>query len=566
MNEKPASTKISLWVKSEPFAFGILPVTPIHKLAPKFLRRIIPYAKTKKEYGFPKLNYSVWRHIACVKLQISEELAWLYFSTYHALTKVRPEDRIQWDMEFGKCPDEEREQLKNLATVDTMKFVLLLFIQSMNKNVRTSSFSSLSTEEWPLDQTRQGPSENGRTTLKENKIPDEHRYFQFIASHLEDILELLALGGDIGSKGEVSSISVDSLRALNFILEGSVDNHTNVSTLQDLVLLHGPQCGFSATERAFQLPPLAAWLKGALGPNPFGISSCLASGRRLSWPNINKEKEDKCGSSRRARMTTNALYAPKGKKVVVMTQIHSQTVARSSRTLRGAHVQIYRCCHSFIYLLSSLRCVSIHNCHDTTIVLGPVSSCIYVSNCKDVTVRVIARRLWISDTANSSFYLLVPTRPLIVGNKNDSITFAPYNSTYPRLDEQMAEAGLAFVPNFWNIPLCLSSDCRVEDSKCWQTLPPEEFFKFCIPFEIEGPHKDIPGELSSTYREALTNCERKMELWHQKVKGSHLTPEQQSQLQDLVQARFQSWLQSSGHQKELDGLVMLLHSSNRCMQ
>ena len=36
--------------------------------------------------------------------------------------------------------------------------------------------------------------------------------------------------------------------------------------------------------KSFSLRLLQSWVKDSLVQNPFGISACIASGRRLSWP------------------------------------------------------------------------------------------------------------------------------------------------------------------------------------------------------------------------------------------------------------------------------------------
>lgn len=546
-----------VWVKSEPFRFGILPVNPHHKLTPKALRRIIPYAKTKKELGYPKLRYSIWRHIACTKLQLPEEMAWMFYCIYHSLTKMRPEDRIQWDTEFAKHTWTYRDQLKGLAVVDTMKFVILLYIQLINRtNVRSSSVSSLSTEEWPT-QPRNAEWAEGRNLHRDRKLVDEQRFLQFIAAHLEEILEILSMGTEQHVAGCIM-VPAEAVAALGFVIEGSLDDGKGLSPLLEVVNLHGSPCGFSTAHRAFQLKPLASWLRTKLGTNPFGISSCLVSGRRLSWPTMRKDKQAK-HNLRSGRIATNDHYAPKGKKVIIMSHISSQVICRSHRSLRGFQVQLYRCQDSFVYLLAPLKFVTVYKCNNCTFVLGTVASCIYVSFCQNVTVVSATRRIWINNTTGSKFYLLTPTQPVLAGNKNDSLTLAPFSTSYPLLEDQMTEVGLCSVPNFWNSPICISSLGSVEDQHCWQTMPPEDFFMLNIPFDMEKPvTTDIPLGLPPAYKEVFHKREQLMENWHRAVNEANLNSEQQTQLQELVQARFQSWLIRTGLQHELDLLANLM--------
>lgn len=61
------------------------------------------------------------------------------------------------------------------------------------------------------------------------------------------------------------------------------------------------------------------------------------------------------GATKRAKIACNAHMAPRSHRIVVMSQVCNQTLAKSSETLVGAHVRAHRCNESFIYLLSPLR-------------------------------------------------------------------------------------------------------------------------------------------------------------------------------------------------------------------
>lgn len=92
--------------------------------------------------------------------------------------------------------------------------------------------------------------------------------------------------------------------------------------------------------RSFSYRSLHSWLRSCIGQNPFGVSSCIAQGRRLSWPlsgrstlhmydplswivlhnywvndwlnvNVSGEERDSRLDSKRGRINTNALMVPK---------------------------------------------------------------------------------------------------------------------------------------------------------------------------------------------------------------------------------------------------------------
>ena len=42
------------------------------------MRKTVNYAKNKGTAGYPKIEYSIWRYIACNKINIPEHVAWMY--------------------------------------------------------------------------------------------------------------------------------------------------------------------------------------------------------------------------------------------------------------------------------------------------------------------------------------------------------------------------------------------------------------------------------------------------------------------------------------------------------
>lgn len=63
-------------------------------------------------------------------------------------------------------------------------------------------------------------------------------------------------------------------------------------------------------------------------------------------------------------------------------------------------------------------------------------------------------RLCFSGSTSCTFHVLTPNRPLVLSG-NERLTFAPYHTHYPRLEEHMAAAGLQAKPNLWDNPLCM---------------------------------------------------------------------------------------------------------------
>lgn len=99
---------VLLWVKAEPFIVGALQVPPPSKFSLHYLRKIATYVRTRATEGtYPRLSWSSWRHIACGKLQLAKELAWLYFEIFDNLSVRTPEERLEWSEILSSCTTEE---------------------------------------------------------------------------------------------------------------------------------------------------------------------------------------------------------------------------------------------------------------------------------------------------------------------------------------------------------------------------------------------------------------------------------------------------------------------------
>ncbi|XP_064612492.1 TBCC domain-containing protein 1-like isoform X2 [Liolophura sinensis] len=513
---------VSLWVKAEPFSYGALPVPPHPRLSTNNLKKIVPYCKTKGKNGFPRMNYSVWKHIACNKLQLTEDLAWMYFTVCHLLSEATSaRDRADFDLRLARCTVQvERDALKNSLSVSTFVFVLYLYIQQLHKVSLKASL--LAGDEWPL--RARSPDLENRTGSSSSKTLDEHCHLQFVQTHIQEILELLvepdvynsAILGDFG-------ITVEAVEALDFLIGASTDRGGSLQALHQVAMIPPLQSkfGYSKLTRLFSIRTLQSWIRGTVSQNPFGISACITSGKRLSWPvsaeesrPADKESGD-AHRSKRGRIATNSPTVPDdhvlGNKIIIMSQVSKQTIGRSSRTLENSSVKIHRCHYSYLYLLSPLRSVTIEKCRHSVIVLGPVETTIHISHCEQVTVISPCRNIMISGSTLCVLYLLTPQRPLILGG-NDTILLAPYHTFYPQLESHMAQAGLGEARNLWDQPLCIGPDHK-DEVPVWELLPVAEFFTFNIPFEMEGTT--------------------------------------------------QAWLADTGHKRELDSLVVPLQSQSK---
>ncbi|XP_036060080.1 TBCC domain-containing protein 1 [Onychomys torridus] len=541
---------VLLWVKAEPFIVGALQVPPPSKFSLHYLRKIASYVRTRATEGaYPRLYWSTWRHIACGKLQLAKELAWLYFEIFDNLSVRTPEERLEWSEVLSNCTTEEEvEKKRNQLSVDTLQFLLFLYIQQLNKiSLRTSLIG----EEWPSPRSRpQSPNLTERTSCN-NKNWNDYSHQAFVCDHLSDLLELLLDPGQLSASfhsTHSSVLSQDAIPALSFLIEGTVSRTRKVYPLHELALwqpLHA-ESGFSKVSKTFSLYKLEAWLRACLTANPYGPSACLKSGKKLAWAHQVE------GVTKRAKIACNTHGAPRMHRMVVMSQVHRQTLAKSSDTLVGAHVRVHRCNESFIYLLSPLRSVTIEKCRNSTFVLGPVETALHLHDCENLKVIAVCHRLSISSTTDCTFHIMTPSRPLILSG-NQRVTVAPFHTHYPMLEEHMARTGLATVPNYWDDPMVV---CRESsDARVFRLLPPCEFYVFVVPFEMEGDTVEIPGGLPSEYQKVLAQRDQKIQIWQKTVKEARLTKEQRKQFQVLVENKFCAWLIETGHRHQLDSLV-----------
>ncbi|XP_010181193.1 PREDICTED: TBCC domain-containing protein 1, partial [Mesitornis unicolor] len=488
-----------------------------------------------------------WRHIACGKLQLDRGLAWLYFDLFHSLLYRDPPCRLEWAEAEAACADaEELERERSKLSVDTLQFLLFLYLQQIYK---VSLRRSLIGEEWPSPRTK-SPSLTGKFA-GENKNWNDQDHCAFVQSHLLEMLELLLEPEQLTAASHPtrsSLVSYEAVCALSFLIEGTVNKSSTVHPLHELALWQPchRQNGYSKVSKTFSFTKLKSWLRACLTTNPFGMTACLKSGKKLAWA---QQVE---GTTRRAKIACNTRVVPEVCPMVIMSQVYKQTLAKSSNTLMGAHVRIHRCDESFIYLLSSLRSVTIEKCRNSTFVLGPVQASVHVHSCDNVKVIVVCHRLSLSSTTGCTFYILTPTQPLILSG-NQAVSFAPFHTHYPMLEDHMAQVGLATLPNYWDSPMLVCKESG--DTSVFRLLPPSDFYTFVIPFEMEGDTMETPGGLPHAYQKALSQREQKIQIWQKMVKEASLTKDQRKQFQMLVENKFYKWLVQTGNRQQLDSLV-----------
>ena len=83
----------------------------------------------------------------------------------------------------------------------------------------------------------------------------------------------------------VFQVSLEAVQGLSLLLEGSANPVKAIHPVHKL-LTKAPlqaQAGYSKLSRSFPLQQLLTCLRQNLTVNPFGITACLHSGKKLTW-------------------------------------------------------------------------------------------------------------------------------------------------------------------------------------------------------------------------------------------------------------------------------------------
>jgi TBCC domain-containing protein 1 len=178
-------------------------------------------------------------------------------------------------------------------------------------------------------------------------------------------------------------------------------------------------------------------------------------------------------------------------------------------TSRLHDLAISDCSDVHMYLLQPFENVTIAACTGCTIVIGAVAGLLHVVDCEKTKITAAARRILVSNSCDTVMNVFTPTPPLLVGD-NRSCQFAPYNTYYEGLREDLLATGLAaaaIVPNDTQSPYHgarnLESDAAWPPLQCasnkWKQ--PIEISKLEIPqvaSSVGAGASPTPGSPSSS--------------------------------------------------------------------
>lgn len=92
-----------------------------------------------------------------------------------------------------------------------------------------------------------------------------------------------------------------------------------------------------------------------------------------------------------------------------------------------------------------------------------------------------------------NFYLLTPTSPILLTGC-DNIKFAPYNSTYPGIEEDALTAGISDMINFWDKPIVVTQNQSLIGLH-WSLMNPSDFQVISVPIELDAKLQPSSNEL-----------------------------------------------------------------------
>jgi Tubulin binding cofactor C len=117
-------------------------------------------------------------------------------------------------------------------------------------------------------------------------------------------------------------------------------------------------------------------------------------------------------------------------------------VVHSNNGSRLHDLNISSCSDSHFYLLQPFEYVTISGIQNSTIVVGAVAGLLHVVDCEKTTITAAARRILVSNSCDVLLNVFTPSPPLLVGD-NRTCQFAPYNTYYDGLREDLLATGLA---------------------------------------------------------------------------------------------------------------------------
>ncbi|KAI3381102.1 hypothetical protein SNEBB_004930 [Seison nebaliae] len=514
------------------------------------LKRILTYAKTKGTTGMPKLSWTIWKHVICSKLSLHEDLAWAYFETYMIVSDNRTAELIEFERRLLHANSiSERNQLREKFSVDTIRFVLLMYLLQFNDGAAPASARySYSDDEWPMRAT--SPIIDGRSR---SKRAAELLFLTFFQQNMQHILDLLLTSEPDSVKHSTSKVSIHrkTLEALSFLIEGTFDGGRTCYPVHSI--LSRPdflkEVNFDPTTNRYNTTDLQRWLVNNLSMNPNEISTCLSRGKHLYVTSQN----------RTTKIMTNFNFVDKTNKLLYICGFSHQTIVDEGENYDMGNVRIHRCVNKCdIYVLAPVKSVVLHKCRNCRITLGCVNTSLHIRQSDNVTVTAVCRRICLMDTTSCTLYIHTNYRPLILGGCSD-ITLAPHNTFYPKLKNHIERCSILTTINRFNEPLVLGETAS-QEKQFYKLMDPTNFYPSALPIQMEGNYNEMDFiHLPSNYRNALEERKLQCNIFRETLQSTVGTAHR-TEMNKYIQCQFKKYLM----QNRLSDILAISNDMDTC--
>ena len=531
---------VIVWPRYELLTPLILHKPPSGNLCPKLtyshLLKFATYIRARTKTSRPRLDYTVWRHVATSKLGMEEDIAWLYFECFDSIRGASREERLDDQKRLSTVRSElDLAEQRKSVSVDALSFILFLFLQTAPFSGKTFSPDT----GWPEVNIREG-----------QRHEEEFLFLNFIKTSTKDILQLLS---EAPSRASESTMSMECLDCLDLVFACSMNGRVSPH-LGDALLAPSnvPDCGYSDDSNSFCTTALSSWLLIHLSVSPYGISSIMDGQRdRMNYF---------FRSSYRGRVCGNYSIAPLGHQITVLDQVPRQTIILESRETQISYAFIRKCRDAHIFLLTPHRSVVIERCFDCEICLAPVDSCLVIKKSENVIVRCFARKVVLSSLKECKLFINTPTQPIFL-NSNSNIQLSPFNTHYPSLEKQLLSYPMSGI-NLWDYPTILSADTSQVGAKPFQLIEPSSFTISVTPLSSPG-RLSLPYSLPRRFKEALANQKNYMREWGE-MKGTLESSEEQA-LRQALEENFSEWISADKLSSKIQQMFVILdkHSTEK---
>ena len=408
---------------------------------------------------------------------------------------------------------------------------------------------------------RSGQQLSPRTGHAGSKVGEqERRLTAIVHRHMKELLNIV---GGSSTAVRISPVQVD---ALGIVLMAPFFSDGQGRRLSQLL-----PWWRSGGYEAVAVADVVAWLQEALPllhepPHRSGAAAGKSSGHADS-PQLDATAAERSGG-------------------IVLNQVYKTTVIRSAQDLcpsaatqeaalavtEQQWMRIQQCSDSFIYITAPLSRVVISGCANCTILIA-AASLVTIEACQSLKVTVGCRRLHVSNSVDSTLYILTNRHPILLGENHDLI-LAPFNALMSECLALWRRLRVDRSRNRWAEPLWISrSGNNVVLSGGGETgvpgqsvMPPHNFFCITVPSHKALPASIVasqanPCPLPPAYASALQHKHKQVLDLRKEIAETEAVSAggNKQALHRAIQARFKEWLVSSGNMRQVQDLIHTEH-------